>query len=334
MNQQPILSVNDLTVEFSTRAGTARVLDHVSLEVNAGELLGIVGESGCGKSMTALAIMGLVPSPPGKVTGGSVQLDGVELTQLSPDALREIRGRDISMIFQEPMSSLNPVFTVGEQIAEVVRLHENASDRAAKARAIEMLQAVDIPEPALRAKAYPHQLSGGMRQRVMIAIGLACKPRVLIADEPTTALDATVQAQIFDLLDDLQRETGTAIVLITHDMGAIAELADRVAVMYAGNIVEQGAVAEILVNPQHPYTRGLIDCVPHLLQEVTADRHALVEIPGVVPALSQLGEGCAFAPRCHERHSPCQSRKPELLKTASACQVACHLHSPPSGSLS
>jgi len=237
---QPLLSIDEIVVDFKTRAGKARVLDHVSLEVGSGEILGIVGESGCGKSMTALSIMGLVPDPPGKVTSGSIKLEGRELVGLDHNSLRQIRGKDIGMIFQEPMSSLNPVFTVGEQIAESVRLHEGATPKAAMARAIEMLRAVDIPEPELRTKAYPHQLSGGMRQRVMIAIALACRPRVLIADEPTTALDATVQAQIFDLLQDLQLDMDTAIILITHDMGAIAELADRVAVMYAGRVVEKG----------------------------------------------------------------------------------------------
>ena len=214
--------------------------------------------------MTALAVMGLVPDPPGKVTSGSIRIAGQELVGMDAESLRRIRGKDIGMIFQEPMTSLNPVFTVGEQIAESVRLHENASPKAAMSRAVEMLRAVEIPEPELRAKAYPHQLSGGMRQRVMIAIALACRPRVLIADEPTTALDATVQAQIFDLLQDLQEETGTAIILITHDMGAIAELADTVAVMYAGRVVERDRSETVLSAPRHPYTRGLIDCVPHL----------------------------------------------------------------------
>ena len=249
---EALLSVSDVVVDFNTRHGKARVLDHVTLSLNSGEILGVVGESGCGKSMTALSIMGLVPNPPGKVTSGSIKLAGRELVGIRPEDMRDIRGKEIGMIFQEPMSSLNPVFTVGDQIAESVRLHESVSNRAAMDRAVEMLRAVKIPEAEARAKAYPHQLSGGMRQRVMIAIALACRPRVLIADEPTTALDATVQAQIFDLLQDLQRDMGTAIIMITHDMGAIAEMADQVAVMYAGRVIEQGSVDVVLSNPQHP----------------------------------------------------------------------------------
>jgi len=343
------LQARDLVVEFATRAGPVRVLDRVSLTVNRGETLSIVGESGCGKSMTALAILGLVPQPAGRISGGSIQLAGRELTQLNHEQLRRIRGREIGMIFQEPMSSLNPVFTVGSQIAESVRLHEKAGRRAAWARAVAMLKAVDIPEPAARAKAYPHQLSGGMRQRVMIAIALACRPRVLIADEPTTALDTTVQAQIFDLLRDLQRDTGAAIVLITHDMGAVAELADRVAVMYAGRVVEQGDAAQVLSAPAHPYTRGLSACVPHLDTGGGGDGHShsgdagdgggdgdgggagdggarreLVEIPGVVPALSDMPPGCAFAPRCAEAIPKCAERPVMRTVTgdhAAACWV-------------
>ena len=327
----PLLAVNDLVVDFKTRAGNARVLDHVSLAVHPGKILGIVGESGCGKSMTALSIMGLVPNPPGQITSGSITLDGQELVGLNDEKLCEFRGSEIGMIFQEPMTSLNPVFSVGEQIAESVRTHENTGKKAAMARAVEMLKAVDIPEAALRAKAYPHQLSGGMRQRVMIAMALACQPRVLIADEPTTALDATVQAQIFDLLQDLQRDTGTAIILITHDMGAIAELADDVGVMYAGSIVEMGSVQQVLTEPHHPYTRGLINCVPHLVPDPPLERETLTEIPGMVPALTSLGAGCAFAPRCEKAVDRCISDKPDLLNTAnaqlSACWVAQEEHS-------
>ncbi len=328
---QPLLSVKDLVVDFKTRAGNARVLDHVSLDIAPGKILGIVGESGCGKSMTALSIMGLVPNPPGKITSGTIQLNGQDLATLDEDTLCDIRGSEIGMIFQEPMTSLNPVFTVGEQIAESVRVHENASKEAAMARAVEMLKAVDIPEPAIRARAYPHQLSGGMRQRVMIAMALACRPKLLIADEPTTALDATVQAQIFDLLQDLQSETGTAIMLITHDMGAIAELADDVAVMYAGRIVELGSVSEVLTNPQHPYTQGLITCVPHLLPDPPLQREALREIPGMVPALTDLGSGCAFAPRCDKSFAPCLSQKPELLNTSNNQMSACWVTQETSG---
>jgi len=320
---EPLLSVKNVVVDFKTRYGNARVLDHVTLEVDGGEILGIVGESGCGKSMTALSIIGLVPDPPGKVTSGSIRIAGQELVGMDADELCKIRGKDIGMIFQEPMSSLNPVFSVGEQIAESVRLHEGAGSKASMDRAVEMLKAVEIPEAELRAKAYPHQLSGGMRQRVMIAIALACRPRVLIADEPTTALDATVQAQIFDLLQNLQDETGTAIILITHDMGAIAELADTVAVMYAGRVVEQGTVEAVLSTPQHPYTKGLITCVPHLEPEPPVERNELFEIPGVVPALTELDKGCAFAPRCSEAIEQCTAEKPRLLTTREGHLAAC-----------
>ena len=319
----PLLQVSDLVVDFKTRAGNARVLDHISLEVKEGEILGIVGESGCGKSMTALSIMGLIPNPPGKITSGSIKLDGQELVGMDIDSLCTIRGKEIGMIFQEPMTSLNPVFTVGEQIAESVRLHENASPKAAHARAVEMLKSVEIPEAERRANAYPHQLSGGMRQRVMIAMALACRPRVLIADEPTTALDTTVQAQIFDLLQNLQDEMGTAIIMITHDMGAIAELADTVAVMYAGRVVEMGKVDTVLSHPDHPYTKGLIACVPHLSDAPGPVRERLLEIPGVVPALTDLGTGCAFAPRCSAALPQCLTDKPQLAATQENHLAAC-----------
>ncbi len=319
----PLLQVTDLVVDFKTRAGNARVLDHVSLEVEESKILGIVGESGCGKSMTALSIMGLVPSPPGQITSGSIKLAGREMVGMDIDSLRKIRGKEIGMIFQEPMTSLNPVFTVGEQIAESVRLHEGASAKAAHARAVDMLKSVEIPEAETRANAYPHQLSGGMRQRVMIAMALACRPRVLIADEPTTALDTTVQAQIFDLLQSLQDETGTAIVMITHDMGAIAELADTVAVMYAGRVVEMGKVDTVLTHPDHPYTKGLIACVPHLSHTPEPTRARLMEIPGVVPALTDLGNGCAFAPRCNVAMAKCKTDKPYLSATQDDHLAAC-----------
>ena len=319
-----ILSIEDLIVDFRTRAGNARVLNEISLELESGEILGIVGESGCGKSMTALSVMGLVPSPPGKLTSGSISLDGEDLVQASTGRMRQVRGGIISMIFQEPMTSLNPVFRVGDQIAECVLLHEDVSKADAWARAVEMLTKVGIPEPEIRAKAYPHELSGGMRQRVMIAMALSCRPRILIADEPTTALDVTVQAQIFDLLKDLQRETGTAIIMITHDMGAIAELADRVAVMYAGHIIETGKTKDILANPQHPYTRGLIACVPHLEENPTEDRPYLSEIKGVVPSLTELGKGCVFAPRCPYKTAVCEEERPQIASIDETHAVACY----------
>jgi peptide/nickel transport system ATP-binding protein len=326
MGASSLLELRNVQVEFHTRDGTARVLDGINFKLESGETLGIVGESGCGKSMTALTIMGLVPTPPGRIAGGEVLLEGEDLLRADDARLRAVRGNEISMVFQEPMTSLNPVYTVGDQIAETVRLHQGLSRAAATERAVEMLTAVGIPAPDRRVNEYPHQLSGGMRQRVMIAIGLACNPRVLIADEPTTALDVTVQAQIFDLLMDLKEKTGTAIVLITHDMGAIAEMADRVIVMYAGRVVEQGAVDVILNEPLHPYTRGLITCVPHLELEPSLERKALKEIPGVVPPLTALGSGCAFAPRCEHATDECRKQAPSLISTKSDHEVACWLH--------
>jgi oligopeptide/dipeptide ABC transporter ATP-binding protein len=324
----PLLQVDGLQVEFRTRAGIAHVLDGVGFSLMPGETLGIVGESGCGKSITALSVMGLVPQPPGRIVGGSIKLKDEDLLQAADARMRQIRGNDVSMIFQEPMTSLNPVFTVGDQIAETVMLHEGLSRRDAWERATEMLKAVHIPAPQHRVKEYPHQLSGGMRQRVMIAMALACRPEVLIADEPTTALDVTVQAQVFDLLLELRETTGTAIILITHDMGAIAEMADRVAVMYAGRIIETGAVDSILENPDHPYTRGLISCVPHLEAEPSVERPPLVEIPGVVPPLTELGIGCAFEPRCVERLEKCAAARPEVFASEDGHHTACWLMDP------
>ncbi|MFY0611399.1 MAG: ABC transporter ATP-binding protein [Hyphomicrobiaceae bacterium] len=320
-----LLDVADLQVEFKTRHGIAQVLDGISFSLAPGETLGIVGESGCGKSMTALSIMGLVPQPPGEIAGGSIRFAGEDLLQASEERIRQIRGNEISMIFQEPMTSLNPVYSIGDQIAETVILHQGLSRRDAWDRAIEMLKAVHIPAPEKRVREYPHQLSGGMRQRAMIAMAVACQPQVLIADEPTTALDVTVQAQVFDLLLELRETTGTAIILITHDMGAIAELADRVAVMYAGRMIESGTVEQILDTPRHPYTRRLIACVPHLEADPSVERALLEEIPGVVPALTDLGTGCAFAPRCHERMQRCESDKPLSIDVAEGHHARCWL---------
>ena len=306
-----LLSVKNLTVEFTTRDGIAPVIDDLSFDLAPGETLSLVGESGCGKSMTALAIMGLIPSPPGRVAGGSISLAGENLLQASDTRLRAVRGNDISMVFQEPMTSLNPVFTVGEQISETLRRHQGLNRRQAKALSIEMLDAVQIPLPTRRINDYPHQLSGGMRQRVMIAMALACRPKVLIADEPTTALDVTVQAQIFDLMRAVGKETDAAIILITHDMGSVAEMAERVVVMYAGRKIEEGYVDDILARPRHPYTRGLIACVPHLLETVSAERPSLQEIPGMVPPLSEFGfVGCLFAPRCDRVETRCWQENP------------------------
>ena len=321
---QPLLSLRDLRVEFDTRHGRVTALAGISLDVMPGETLGIVGESGCGKSITALAMMGLVPNPPGHVTGGSILFQGEDITRASARRMRKLRGGDIAMIFQEPMTSLNPVFTVGDQIAEAILLHQDVSRAQAEKQVVDLLATVGIPEPAKRAKSFPHQLSGGMRQRVMIAMAISCRPKLLIADEPTTALDVTVQAQIFDLMRDIQREFGVAIVLITHDMGAIAEMTDRVAVMYAGRIIEQGTSDQILDNPMHPYTSGLINCIPVLGREAAGAERLppLAEIPGIVPPLHLLGEGCAFAERCHKADAHCRAQRPALEDKGHP--VACH----------
>jgi len=307
----PILKVENLRIELETRDGVAPVIDDVSFELNAGETLSFVGESGCGKSMTALAIMGLLPEKVGRVASGTILFDGEDITQASPDRLRAIRGNDISMIFQEPMTSLNPVFTIGEQIAEALRRHKGLSKKDAWVRAIELLDSVRIPEAQTRVKSYPHQLSGGQRQRVMIAMALACEPRILIADEPTTALDVTIQAQIFDLLSELREKTGTAIVLITHDMGVVAEMAERMIVMYAGRKIEEGLVDTVLEHPRHPYTKGLIACVPHLMATLSAERPELTEVPGIVPSLAQFGVNeCLFKSRCMHAVARCSEERP------------------------
>ncbi len=322
----PLLDVRDLRVEFATRHGTVTALDGVSLRLEPGETLGVVGESGCGKSITALAIMGLIPMPPGRIAGGSIRLDGEELIGAPERRLRQLRGRDIGMIFQEPMTSLNPVFRVGDQIAEAILLHQDVSRDEARARALDLLRTVGVPDPEQRIDAYPHELSGGLRQRVMIAIAISCEPRLLIADEPTTALDVTVQAQIFDLIRDIQERLGVAVILITHDMGAIAEMADRVAVMYAGRVVEEGLADAILDNPAHPYTRGLIGCIPVIDPALAGQERLppLAEIPGVVPPLHLLGKGCAFADRCGEATEQCSRSAPRLL--GKGHKVACHHH--------
>ena len=314
-----LLESEDLRVTFNTRYGPVTALDSVSLHVNAGETLGVVGESGCGKSITALAVMGLIPSPPGKIAGGAIRLNGEDLTRATESRMRGLRGADVAMIFQEPMTSLNPVFTVGAQIAEAIMLHQKVSADKAFRDAVALLDRVGIPSPDRRARDYPHQLSGGMRQRVMIAMAVSCRPKVLIADEPTTALDVTVQAQIFDLLNEIQRDFGAAIILITHDMGAISEMADRVAVMYAGRVIEQASADDVLDHPQHPYARGLISCIPALGK----DEDSLREIPGVVPPLHLLGAGCAFAERCAHRNPRCDTEKP-LLRAHGHHPVACH----------
>ncbi len=324
MSIVPLLEVTDLIVEVDNGTSVLPVLDGVSFSVGAGRTLGLVGESGCGKSMTALAIMGLLP-PGFKVVSGDIRLDGKSLLGLDAEHLRRLRGSVMSMVFQEPMTSLNPVFTVGEQIGEALRLHEKLGPAAARQRAVDMLRAVQIPAPEERADAYPHQLSGGMRQRVMIAMALACKPRLLICDEPTTALDVTVQAQIFGLLETLQKEMGTAIVLITHDLGAVAEMADDVAVLYAGKRAEAGPVATILDNPSHPYTRGLMNCTPRLRLGNAAlePGHALGEVKGMVPPLGQFEPGCRFSPRCPKADAHCHAAPPPDVQLGSSQSVLC-----------
>src|ERR1700722_18298789 len=309
-NAELVLEVAGLQTYLFTRLGVVKAVDDVTFSVHAGETLAIVGESGCGKTMTSLSLMRLVPSPPGRIVGGSIKLGGRDLVSLSEAQMRDVRGNDISMIFQEPMTSLNPVMTIGKQIAETVRLHQDLSRSAAMAKTREMLRLVKIPEPAQRAKEYPHQLSGGMRQRAMIAMALACNPRVLIADEPTTTLDVTIQAQILDLILELQKKLGTAVVLITHDLAVVAETAHRVIVMYAGKKVEEADVEELFEAPLHPYTPGLKASLPQL--EVTASEcpvanGRLKEIPGMVPALTNLPPGCPFAPRCAFADDRCRA---------------------------
>ncbi|MCW5748814.1 MAG: ABC transporter ATP-binding protein [Alphaproteobacteria bacterium] len=321
-----VLDVRGLKTYFYTRHGLLKAVDDVSFTVHEGETLAIVGESGCGKSITALSLIRLVPSPPGRIVGGSVSLGGVDLLQLDESAMRQIRGNDVSMIFQEPMTSLNPVMTIGRQIAEALILHQDMSRAAALARAIEMLQLVRIPEPQQRAREYPHQLSGGMRQRAMIAMALACNPKILIADEPTTALDVTIQAQILDLIVELQRKLGTAVILITHDLGVVAETAQRVIVMYAGRKVEEAPVGALFAGPLHPYTRGLMASIPRLglmRGEVKASEPRLQEIPGMVPALTHLPAGCAFAPRCAHANDRCRAEYPPYEEKQPGRWVAC-----------
>ena len=321
---QPLLKVQNLRIELTTRDGIAPVIDDLSFDLGAGESISFVGESGCGKSMTALGIMGLLPEKIGRIASGSISFNGEELTTVSQKRLRAIRGNDISMIFQEPMTSLNPVYTVGEQIAEVLRAHQGLSKAAAWNSAIELLDAVRIPNAKRRVSDYPFQMSGGQRQRVMIAMALACKPKILIADEPTTALDVTVQAQIFDLLNDLKRQTGTAIILITHDMGAVAEMAERMIVMYAGRGAEQGPVDQIIDHPRHPYTKGLISCVPHIVADLTDERNDLTEVAGIVPPLREFGQDrCQFASRCSMVSQQCLDKRPPEMKFEAGQSSAC-----------
>jgi peptide/nickel transport system ATP-binding protein len=321
-----LLEVVDLRTYFFTRQGVVRAVDGVDFALKPKETLAIVGESGCGKSITALSLLRLIPDPPGRIVSGAIKLDGVDLIGLDEEAMRRVRGNDISMIFQEPMTSLNPVMTIGRQIAEVLLLHQGMTTKQAYQRAVEMLRLVKIPEPEQRVKEYPHQLSGGMRQRAMIAIALACNPKVLIADEPTTALDVTIQAQILNLIVELQNRLGTAVILITHDLGVVAETAQRVIVMYAGRKVEEADVGELFARPMHPYTRGLMASIPRLdlmRGEEKEEVERLLEIPGIVPPLSALPPGCAFAPRCPHAIDRCRAEYPPYEQKGADHWAAC-----------
>jgi len=321
-----LLEVENLSTWFYTRQGIVKAVDAVDFNVASGETLAIVGESGCGKSMTALSLMRLIPDPPGRIVSGSVKLAGRDLLKISEEEMRDVRGNEISMIFQEPMTSLNPVMTIGRQISEALILHREMDRKQALKRSIEMLDLVRIPEPAQRSKEYPHQLSGGMRQRAMIAMALACNPKVLIADEPTTALDVTIQAQILELIVELQREFSAAVILITHDLGVVAETARRVIVMYAGRKVEEADVGELFARPLHPYTVGLLASIPRLdLMRGEVDRKTdrLQEIPGIVPPLFDLPEGCAFAPRCSKADDHCRRERPVYEQKRTGHWAAC-----------
>jgi oligopeptide/dipeptide ABC transporter ATP-binding protein len=319
-----LLRIEGLQTHFFTEAGTVRAVDGVSLMVRKGETLGVVGESGCGKSVTALSVLRLIPNPPGKIVSGNIYLEGRDLLQLPEDEMRKVRGASISMIFQEPMTSLNPVFTVGDQIAEGIRLHQRLSKRDSWNKAIEMLRLVRIPDPDRRVKEYPHQMSGGMRQRVMIAMALSCNPQLLIADEPTTALDVTIQAQILELLNQLKAKLGMAVMLITHDLGVVADTAARVAVMYAGRVVEEAPVMQLFTSPKHPYTQGLLNSIPRL--EKTERRARLQAIPGMVPDMLELPKGCKFQARCTKLFEPCTGEEPQLKEIASNHRVRCYLY--------
>ncbi len=322
MSSVPLLRVQDLVVEFATDQGVVRAVDGVSFEVHKGETIGLVGESGCGKTVTGLAMLGLIPSPPGRIVSGSIELEGHELTALDEAELRKYRGSEISMIFQEPMTALNPVFTIGSQMIDVLRRHQGLTRHQARAAAIEMLAKTGIPHPDARIDEYPHQLSGGMRQRVMIAMALSCSPKLLVADEPTTALDVTTQAQVLEQIVKLQSEFGMAMVLVTHDLGVVAETCSKAVVMYCGSIVEQAPVADLFARPRHPYTAGLLASIPRIQAERPAE---LPTIPGMVPDLRELPLGCRFAERCSKVTEQCRVERPKLIQLADTdTEVACH----------
>ncbi len=319
----PLLEVRNLRIEFPTRRGTLVAVDDISFSIAPGEVLGVVGESGAGKSLTGSAVIGLL-EPPGRIARGEVKLDGLRVDNLPPDEMRKVRGREIGAIFQDPLTSLNPLYTVGQQLTETITTHLHISTQQARTRAIELLAATGIPAPERRIDHYPHQFSGGMRQRVVIALALAAEPKLVIADEPTTALDVSIQAQIIQLLKTLCREKRTAVMLITHDMGVIAETADRVAVMYAGRVAEIGPVADVIHRPQHPYTVGLMGSIPSMEHEI----ERLAQIEGSMPRLTEIPSGCAFHPRCEKVFDRCSRERPELMP-AGASQAACWLHAAP-----
>ncbi|MFZ7127451.1 MAG: ABC transporter ATP-binding protein [Desulfobacterales bacterium] len=317
----PLLDIRHLRTHFRSPQGTVRAVEDVSLSVDTGEILGIVGESGCGKSVLSLSILRLLPIPPAHFAGGEIGFEGKDLLRYSTEEIRRIRGNRISMIFQEPMTALNPVFTIGNQLAEVFRVHWSLNSRQAQEKSVEMLEKVGVPAPRRRVREYPYQLSGGMRQRVMIAMALACRPALLIADEPTTALDVTIQAQILELINQLREELKTAVIMISHDLGVIAETADRVMVMYTGRIVEAAGTLDLFETPLHPYTRGLLRAIP--TAEPGGDRGELYEITGVVPSLLHLPEGCPFNPRCPLAEAICREQEPDLRELAPGHRVAC-----------
>jgi peptide/nickel transport system ATP-binding protein len=322
---EPLLNIENLKTHFFTDDGVVMAVDGVDMCINAGETLAVVGESGCGKSVTALSVMRLIQSPPGRIVEGSIRFGGKELTGLSDEEMRNIRGNQISMIFQEPMTSLNPVFRAGTQVAEAISLHQEVTQGQAMEKAVEMMAKVGIPDPDRRAREYPHQLSGGMRQRVMIAMALACNPQLMIADEPTTALDVTIQAQILDLMNDLKNDFGAAIMLITHDLGVVAEMAQRVVVMYTGQVVEEASSDALFASPKHPYTIGLMNSIPNLDQPVPEDR-MLPTISGMVPSLLDLPTGCNFQERCPQAMERCQIEAPPLFALNSGHKARCWLH--------
>ncbi len=319
---EPLLAVRDLSIQFFTYQGVVRALENVNLTIQSGEIMGLVGETGCGKSVMARSVLRLIPDPPGKITGGEILFKGENILKAHRRRLREIRGNRISMVFQEPMSSLNPVFTVGNQMEEVVILHQKVNRSRAQEICIQMLQQVKMPDPERVLGKYPHELSGGMRQRVMIAMELSCRPDLLIADEPTTALDVTVQGQVLTILDDLVRRIGVSVLFISHDLGVIAQLCGRVSVMYAGKIVETASVRDLFAAPRHPYTEGLLQAIP----SVDKDRDTLMVIPGIVPRLINPPGGCRFHPRCTKRFDPCDNIVPKLFEVTPGHEVACHLY--------